>query len=96
MRREDLNSCFIFSEQNDSLTDINVRLLLYKMWKMWGASGYESERPKSFVFLSKPDEIQNAVLEKWGVHTITADVDDPNEALCAFLEDLKKQVGSIS
>lgn len=79
-----------------SLSDINVRLLLYKMWKMWGAAGYLSEQPKSFVFLSKPDEIQNAVLENWGVHTITAEVDDPNEALCAFLEDLKAQVESKS
>jgi SIR2-like domain len=79
-----------------SLSDINVRLLLYKMWKMWSDSGYQSEQPKSFVFLPKPDEIQNAVLENWGVHTITADVDDPNEALCAFLEELKEQVESIS
>jgi hypothetical protein len=66
------------------------------MWKMWGASGYQSEQPKSFVFLAKPDEIQNAVLENWGVHAITADVDDPNEALCVFLEQLKTQVASIS
>jgi hypothetical protein len=79
-----------------SLSDINVRLLLYKMWRMWDDSGYQSDQPKSFVFLPKPDEIQNAVLENWGVHTITADVDDPNEALCAFLGSLKTQVASIS
>jgi len=79
-----------------SLTDINVRLLLYKMWKMWSDSGYQAEQPNSFVFLPKPDEIQNAVLENWGVHAITADVDDPNEALCVFLEELKRQTESIS
>jgi hypothetical protein len=37
-----------------SLSDINVRLLLYRLWKMWGASGYQTEQPKSFVFLPKP------------------------------------------
>lgn len=77
-----------------SLSDINVRLLLYRMWKMWGASGYSADQPKSFVFLTKPDDIQNVVLENWGVHTITADVDDPNEALCTFLENLKSDVAA--
>lgn len=77
-----------------SLSDINIRLLLYKLSKLWGDSGRSSERPKSYLFLTRPDEIQRTVLGKWGVEVITADTDDPNIALCAFLEELLKKPSS--
>lgn len=78
-----------------SLTDINVRLMLYKMSKMWGTYGKAGDQPKSYLFLPKPDDIQKEVLENWGVQTIIGEVDDPNEALCAFLENLKSEVAAI-
>lgn len=78
-----------------SLSDINVRLLLYKLWEIWQLSGRESERPRSYLFLTRPDEIQETVLRQWGVDTITADVDDPGAATCAFLESLLDQVSKL-
>lgn len=78
-----------------SLSDVNIRLLLYKLWKLWDASGHLDDRPKSYLFLTRPDEIQATVLRQWGVHTITAEVDNPGEALCRFLHDLKEKIQSV-
>lgn len=79
-----------------SLTDINVRLLLYKLWRLWEQSGHEKARPQSYVFLQRPDAVQEAVLEKWGVVALTEDVDDPNEALPTFLRKLETEIGRMS
>lgn len=76
-----------------SLSDPNVRLLLYKLWRMWEASGYSKDRPKSYLFMTRPDEIQATVLKEWGVETIVSDVDNPGDALCTFLGELVKQLG---
>jgi hypothetical protein len=76
-----------------SLSDINIRLLLYKLWRVWQASGYQQHRPKSYIFLPRPDPIQEAVLSRWDVQPITEDVDDPAHALENFLERILQQGG---
>lgn len=42
----------------DSLSDVNIRLLLYKIHKAWKISGFYEHRPESFVFMSKPDQFK--------------------------------------
>jgi hypothetical protein len=64
-----------------SLTDINMRLLLYKMQKMCKHSGYESNRPTSYMFMAKPDPVQQRVLKSWGVETLTRDTNQIEDAL---------------
>ena len=79
-----------------SLSDVNIRLLLHKLWRAWHASGHEKERPKSYIFLPRPDPIQKAVLGQWGIEVVSHEtIDHPGEALCQFLEELKKLAAAI-
>jgi len=48
--------------------------------------------PTSYVFLPRPDPVQETVLGQWGVKTLTEDTDDPGHALVTFLENLQKAI----
>lgn len=74
-----------------SMTDINIRMLMHKIWKTWQISGHAKDRPKSYVFLSRPDPIQTTVLRQWDVEVISEDVDHPGHALEAFLLRLHQE-----
>lgn len=81
-----------------SMRDLNIRLLLHRIWETWHRSGYEHDRPKSFVFMPGTDPVQQAVLDRWGITLLTAnpdDPDDPEKALERFLEDLKARVDGV-
>ena len=78
-----------------SLTDINMRLLLYKMQKMWRQSGYEADRPPSYMFMTRPDPVQQRVLQNWGIETITRDVDQAEDALSDLFESLQMAVAAL-
>jgi hypothetical protein len=71
-----------------SLSDINVRLLLYNLSRTWKDAGFGQHQPASYLFQSQPDPIQEAVLGQWGIRVVTEDVDDPDTALSAFLQGL--------
>jgi SIR2-like domain len=78
-----------------SMTDMNIRLLLHKLWRTWRVSGYERNRPSSFVFMSRADPIQEAVLAQWGLTAVTGDSDDPEAALAEFLTELHMRVSQL-
>jgi hypothetical protein len=71
-----------------SLSDLNIRFLLHRLWKTWLASGFERDRPQSYVFMMRRNPIEEAVLEQWGLRVITADAERPENALEIFLERL--------
>jgi SIR2-like domain len=73
-----------------SLSDMNIRLLLHRLWQTWHRSGYENDRPPSFVFMAKRNDVEEAVLERWGIKALVGETDDPQEALLAFLRKLAK------
>ncbi len=75
-----------------SLSDLNIRFLLHRLWKTWRASGFERDRPQSYVFMLRPDPIEEAVLEQWGIRVLTEGTDDPEHALEHFLEKLSDAV----
>lgn len=77
-----------------SMSDLNIRLLLYKLWRTWQASGYERERPPSFVFMPKPNRIQEAVLGAWGITVVTGTTDEPEQSLIDFLAQLVEAVAA--
>ena len=79
-----------------SLTDLNIRLLLHRMWQTWRASGYDRDRPPSFAFMSRSNSIQSAVLGSWGIELLSGDTEEPNDALAEFLSALKKRVDAAS
>ena len=78
-----------------SLTDINMRLLLYEMQKMWKQSGYEEDRPPSYMFMTRPDAVQQRVLRSWGIETITRDVDRVEDALPDLFAGLQAAVAAL-
>lgn len=71
-----------------SLTDLNLRVLLYRMDKLWASSKHADRRPESFIFLLRPDPVQERVLQSRGVHAIVYDGDNPDEALSELFEKL--------
>jgi hypothetical protein len=79
-----------------SMSDMNIRLLLHNLWRTWQTSGYAKDRPKSFVFMARPNPMQKAVLEQWGITALSGESDDPEEALTGFLTALKKRVGELN
>lgn len=76
-----------------SMSDVNIRLLLHKLWETWTRSGYERDRPPSFVFMPRPNPVQEAVLAHWGITLLSEEADNPEQALVAFLSKLHQAVG---
>ena len=71
-----------------SLADINIRYMLYKLNQQWSSSGLGASMPSSFVFLTRPNAVQEQLLQNRGVYPIVAETDDPGEGLRAFLQGL--------
>lgn len=72
-------------------SDLNVRYLQYKLHRMWSNSPYSSARPSSFMFLTRPNPVREAILTQRGILPIVSESDDPKEGLKAFLKGLVKR-----
>jgi hypothetical protein len=79
-----------------SMSDVNIRLLLHRLWQTWKQSGYERDRPRSFVFMPAASAVQEAVLGSWGITVLHGQAEDPGEALMLFLEQVLAQVQKLS
>ncbi|PBB45599.1 Sir2 family NAD-dependent protein deacetylase [Mesorhizobium sp. WSM3866] len=75
-----------------SLSDLNIRLLLHRLWQTWNRSGYEADRPPSYIFMASRDPVEEAVLGRWGISVLTGDNDDPAPGLVSFLSRLAEVV----
>jgi hypothetical protein len=75
-----------------SMTDMNIRLLMHKLWRTWRLSGYEKDRPHSFVFMASENPVQKAILSEWGLTIIRSQSAQPEEGLVGFLERLRERV----
>ena len=71
-----------------SLSDINVRMLLHKLWETWNSSPHQAHQPNSYIFLPRPNEIEERVLAQWGVKTLVGEDPDPEKSLEKFLSEL--------
>ncbi|GAB6389502.1 SIR2 family protein [Stutzerimonas marianensis] len=71
-----------------SLSDTNIRLLFYKLSKMWNEHETLGVRPISYVFSHKPNPVQEEILSQWGIRMITSEDDEPGLALRNFLKSL--------
>jgi hypothetical protein len=74
-----------------SLSDINIRYLLYKLNKMWLNAKNMDSKPKSFILLMKPNPVQELVLEQRGITTIISQHEDPGLGLTDFLETIYRE-----
>lgn len=75
-----------------SVSDLNIRLMLYRLWQIWRESGRERDRPGSYVFTPRPDPVQDAVLEQWGISVLHEPAEHPAASMLAFLTRLKEAV----
>ncbi len=75
-----------------SLSDPNIRLLLHRLWRMWRDSGREKDRPRLFFFAPEMDQVRDALLEQWGISTLSQVADTPAGSLLLFLRELKARV----
>ena len=75
-----------------SMSDMNIRLLMHKLWRTWRLSGYEKDRPRSFVFMASANPVQEAILTEWGMTVIRSPGCDPESGLADFLERIKDRL----
>lgn len=69
-----------------SLSDINIRYMLYKLQKICGGSAVQdAKRPKLFFFTQKDNAIRKRILRNWNVHTILSDEWDYKKGMEQFL-----------
>lgn len=75
-----------------SLSDINIRYLLYKLQRLWERSLLRSLRPRSFIFLSGSNPVQQRLLRARGIEPIESECESPGEGLARFLSQLAEGV----
>lgn len=73
-----------------SLSDINIRYMLYKLHELWSDLPSYA-RPKSYVYLSRPNPVKETVLRARGISVLSSDSDDPGLGLETFLGNLLRQ-----
>jgi hypothetical protein len=71
-----------------SLSDINIRLMLFRLQRLWRDAGASERMPQSFVFLTSPNPVQERILHSRGLVPIISESDDPCQGLISFLKDL--------
>jgi hypothetical protein len=86
LRSDVLGKSVLFVGYN--LGDMNIRLLFYKLTKMWSLYGNGIARPKSYLFSLKPNPVQQSILEARGIHMISSEEPNAGKALTTFLERL--------
>src|SRR4051794_40793421 len=76
-----------------SMSDPNIRLLLHRIWQSWDESGHRQDRPRSFVFVTQRNPVQEAVLANWGITTIAPpDGVSPDDGVSRFLLDIQQRI----
>lgn len=71
-----------------SLSDINVRYLLFRLTSLWANTSYSSIQPKSYIFSHRPNPIQEIVLDQWNIEMISSAGDNPESELADFLQEI--------
>ncbi|WP_428908236.1 SIR2 family protein [Niallia sp. Krafla_26] len=75
-----------------SLSDINIRYMLYKLHRQWKDSELEHIRPKSYIFLVKKNPLKERLLKERGIIPIVSHNEDPGKALTEFLRKISNQI----
>ena len=71
-----------------SMSDLNIRFLLHRLWSIWRRTGQSRHRPPVFLFMHDPDDVQRQVLQSWGVTVLSGEGTDAEESLVKFLSAL--------
>lgn len=86
LRSDMLEKSFLFLGY--SLDDSNLRMILYRLNKLWQNNPFN--KPNSYVFMGNSNEIQEKVLKSRGIETIVSEETDIKEGLIKFLKSLKQ------
>lgn len=80
-----------------SLSDVNIRLLTYKLDKLWkknealyGTS--KEERPDSYIFMAKPNYIQEKIFKNRNIISIVGNSIDRNKSIANFLDSISPKI----
>jgi hypothetical protein len=71
-----------------SISDINIRLLFWKLSKLWQGRRFAAQRPPSYLFWHQDNPVANAVLDQWGIKVVASQDPDPGRALLDFMREL--------
>lgn len=71
-----------------SLSDINTRYIFYKLNKLWEHSSFHEKRPESYIFLARPNKVEEEILRRRKILPIVSSIDDPGKGLEKFLGEL--------
>lgn len=71
-----------------SLSDINIRLLTYKLDTLWKKTNKTTLRPESFIFLATPNPIQEKIFKNRKITPVIGKNIDPSKSLEEFLKSL--------
>lgn len=71
-----------------SLSDLNIRLLFYRLTDLWNRQEAGTQRPESFFFTTSYNPVQEEILANWGITTISYTDMEPGKALELFLKEL--------
>lgn len=74
-----------------SLSDINMRYMIYKLNKLWAVDN-SSLPPKSYIFMTNPNLVQEKVLLSRNIIPIIGSQNNATDSLNEFLSDLYKKV----
>jgi hypothetical protein len=76
-----------------SISDINIRLLFYKLSKIWAHYADPSARPPSYLFTHHANPVARDVLAQWGIQVLSVEDDHPDAgaALGRFMRELTRQ-----
>ncbi len=47
-----------------SLADVNIRYLFHKLWKTWQEARISNSRQQSYIFMSRPNPVEERIFEK--------------------------------
>lgn len=78
-----------------SVSDVGIRYLFYRMHRLWEASAYAKARPRTYVFLGRPNPVQQRVLADWGIVPLFSESDDIGEGLRQLLASLDRAARSV-
>jgi SIR2-like domain len=72
-----------------SLADVNMRYLFHKLGKLWKDPKISGARKESFIFMARPNPIEAALFERWGITPIL-DPKGDGSGLVDFLNSLHR------
>ena len=79
-----------------SLSDINIRYLLFRLQRQWEREAKPELRPKAYVFMGRPNQVLSRVLRSRGVEPIVAETTNQSESLADFLKSLRRRADELA